>query len=677
MGGLDELDFLSDAALALDEIGPEEDIYQFVADKVAALAPDTLVVATSYDPGADATTVRAIAGPEDLKRAAEAVTGGRPLGFVVPVDARARRMLSEGKLVHVVEGLSRLTLGRWSEAWARQIEAQLGIRSVHGQYFSRKGDFLGSVALISRARSLPNVRVIEAFIRLAAIAIRRRRAEMRLREGESRFRMLAENSQDAIFRLRAGAPATFEYVSPKAAELTGHTAEELYADASLAGRCLCPEEWIGGHLRDVPKKAVVAQWRRPDGSTMWAEQKFTPIRDASGRIVAVEGIARDITTRKHAENALLEADRRKTQFLAVLSHELRNPIGSIRNALYVLGRAAPDSAHAAQARAVLDRQVTHLTRLIDDLLDVTRITRGKIRIHREVLDLTELAWSTVEDRRAAFAAAGIELEVVVSTAPVRIHADRTRVAQIIDNLLENAVKFTPSRGRAALAVHADVSTGEAVLRVRNSGPRIPPEIAARIFEPFVQADRTLDRSKGGLGLGLALVKGLVDIHGGSVQLDSDDEDGTTFTVRFPLDGTSPRVIGAPPAAQIAAPTHRRVLLIEDNEDAANSLRAALELHDNTVAIARSGPDGIAAARAFKPDVVVCDIGLPAMDGYEVARTIRSDPDLKKVSLVALTGYASPDDVARSREAGFDRHLAKPPNIDVLERLVTELTPPSS
>lgn len=675
VGDLDELEFLSNAALALDEIGPEEDIYRFVVERLAVLAPDTLVVATSYDPISESSTVRAIAGLDDMRRRADAAAGEAPLGLVFRMDEDVRRMLSEGKLLRVPDGMHQVTSRVWSVEKARRFEAATGIRSVYGQPFSRRGDFLGAVVFLSRSASLEHPRVIEAFVRLAAVAIRRRRAETGLRDSEARFRRLAENSQDAIFRLRTGESPAFEYVSPATAWLTGRTVEELYADPQLGSPCLCPEAWTkGGAIPELPDEPVVAQCRRPDGSTIWAEQKFTPIRDARGNIIAIEGIARDITKRKEAEGALIDADRRKTQFLAVLSHELRNPLGSIKSALYVLDRTPPGSEQAARARAVMERQITHLTRLIDDLLDVTRITRGKIRLQRERIDLNELVRSTVEDRRSAFASSGVELEVLAAPSAVGIRADRTRVAQVIDNLLQNAAKFTPPGGRASISVRADPATGDAVLRVRNTGARIPPDVLSHIFEPFVQADRTLDRSKGGLGLGLALVKGLVDIHGGSVNVESGGAEGTTFTVRLPLDAGAPEVARADRPIEAVAPeaSHHRVLLIEDNEDAADSLRAALELHANTVAVARTGPDGIAAARAFKPDVVVCDIGLPAMSGYEVARAIRGDPELKKLSLVALTGYASPDDVERSREAGFDRHLAKPPSIEALERIVTEL-----
>ncbi|MGZ3476203.1 MAG: hybrid sensor histidine kinase/response regulator [Polyangiales bacterium] len=667
---LDEVEFLSNATVALTELSREEDILRFVAESLARLAPESMVSTVSYDPQTGLSTVRAVAGSEDMQRLARQIAP-EPIGQTFAVDLRARQTLAEGKLLPVPGGMHQLTFGSWSVEFSRHFENTLGIRAIFGQPFSREGDFLGAVSIMSRSPSLEHTAVIEAFVRLAAVVIQRRRAEARLRESERRFRMLAENSQDVIFRLRLVPTVAFEYVSPATTQLIGHTPEQLYADARLGVDCLYPAAWLdAGELRELESEPRVARCRCHDDRYMWAEQKFTPIRDAAGRIVTVEGIARDITKRKEAEDALLEVDRRKTEFLAVLSHELRNPLGAIGNGIHVLGRAAPGSEQAKRAREVIERQIAQLTRLIDDLLDVTRITRGKIRLQRERVELTALARATVEDHRSIFAKSNIDLEMCFEPGDVFIHADRTRVRQILDNLLQNASRFTPAGGRTSVSVGTDPAAERAVLRVHNTGASIPREIRTHLFEPFVQADRTLDRSKGGLGLGLALVKGLVELHEGSVEVQSDDAHGTVFTIRLPLDTTMPRA--ARPSTPKPRRGHARVLLMEDNADAATSLRDALELDDLSIAIASTGPEGIEKARAFHPDVVVCDIGLPEMDGYEVARAIRADPELRALGLVALTGYATPEDVARSRDAGFDRHIAKPPDIDVLERVIVEL-----
>jgi len=665
----DELEFLSDVALALSELGPEVDIFQFVSEQLVPLAPSSLIMTISYDPRTGSATVRAVVGPEDMLRSAREVAG-EAIGQVLTVDQEAREILSEGKLTRVDGGVHQLTFRTWPVELARSFEERLGIRAVHGQPFSRQGDFLGAIAFASRTPTLEHARLIEVFVRLAAVAIQRRRAEAQLRESERRFRMLAENSRDVIFRLRVSPKLEFEYVSPATERVLGITPEQLYSDARLAAPCLYPEAWLtAGTPRELPLETVVAHCRLRH---VWMEQNFTPIRDASGAIIAVEGIARDITKRKQAEEALLEADRRKTEFLAVLSHELRNPLGAIRNGVYVLAHAELGGEPAQRALAVIDRQIVQLTRLIDDLLDMTRITRGKVRLHKERLELNELVRLIVEDYASAFQRGKIAIEVLTAPVDVMVFGDRTRLRQVIDNVLHNAAKFTPPGGRASVSVRVDPARNEVLVRIHNTGSSIPKELVASLFEPFVQADRTLDRGKGGLGLGLALVKGLVEMHGGSVEVESDEVAGTAFTIRLPLDTTVPDA--SRPSAQPHAPeaVHRRVLVIEDNADAAESLCSVLELHGNTVAIASNGCEGIEAARTFRPDVVLCDIGLPEMNGYEVARAIRADPALGKLPLVALTGYATPEDVGRAREAGFDRHVAKPLRFEVLERVIADL-----
>jgi CheY-like chemotaxis protein len=393
------------------------------------------------------------------------------------------------------------------------------------------------------------------------------------------------------------------------------------------------------------------------------------------------GINIDITERKRAEElraseaVLREADRQKNHFLAMLSHEPRNPLAPIRNCLYILQRAAPGGEQARRAQTVIDRQVAHMTWLIDDLLDVTRITSGKIRLQRERIDLNELAHRTVEDHRTIFARSEVRLEVLPAPAEVWVHGDRVRIAQIISNLLQNAAKFTPRRGKTTVSIESDHARGQAILTVRDTGAGIPPEMLPRLFHTFAQADSTLDRSKGGLGLGLALVKGLVEMHGGSVTAASGGPGkGAAFTIMVPLDVTAART---KPAAQpvlggAGAGTRRRVLVIEDNDDAADSLREALEMDEHVVEVAYTGREGIEKAQAFRPDVVLCDIGLPEMDGFEVARAMRADPDLGRIPLIALSGYAQPEDVAIASEAGFDAHLAKPPSIDTLQRVLAEV-----
>jgi len=368
---------------------------------------------------------------------------------------------------------------------------------------------------------------------------------------------------------------------------------------------------------------------------------------------------------------LQEADQRKNEFLAVLSHELRNPLTPIRNSVYVLERATPGSEQAKRAVQVIDRQTEQLARLVDDLLEVTRITRNRIQLQRGRLELNDVVRRSVEDYRSLFEARGVVLETQCAPEQLPINGDAARLAQVVGNLLHNAAKFTPTGGRVLVSTSAATSPGRATLRVIDTGVGIAPAVLGRLFEPFMQADATLDRSKGGLGLGLTLVKGIVEMHGGEVSAHSAGcGKGAELVVELPLDRTSAGSVK--PAQPMATHSRRRILIIEDNLDAASSLSEALRLEAHEVVVAHSGAEGLATAREFRPEVVLCDIGLPGMDGYAVARAFRADGDLRGAHLVALSGYAQPDDLQRATEAGFERHLAKPPSLDKLEELLASL-----
>jgi len=316
----------------------------------------------------------------------------------------------------------------------------------------------------------------------------------------------------------------------------------------------------------------------------------------------------------------------------------------------------------------MDRQVTHLTRLVDDLLDASRITLGKVQLRAERLDLAAVARQVVADHRAGAEAAGLTLDTHIPDVEVPVHGDPVRLAQVIDNLLTNALKFTPAGGRVEVGVEPE--DGQVALVVRDTGAGVGPDMLPRLFETFAQADRTLDRSGGGLGLGLAIVKGLAELHGGTATAASDGPGrGSTFTVTVPTRVERPALAGPPPAAPPVAPRPLRVLVVEDHRDAADSLRILLEVSGYQVAVAYTGPDGVKAAAEYRPDVVVCDIGLPGMDGYRVARALRANPATAAVRLIALTGYGQDEDRRRAREAGFDEHLTKPADPAALESLL--------
>jgi signal transduction histidine kinase/CheY-like chemotaxis protein/CHASE3 domain sensor protein len=378
---------------------------------------------------------------------------------------------------------------------------------------------------------------------------------------------------------------------------------------------------------------------------------------------------------------LAEADANRNRFLGVLAHELRNPITPIANSIHILKRSAPGSDGAQRAQAVIERQVSHLVRLIDDLFDITRISEGKIRVQKQQLDLVEMVRSSVEDHRSVFEKHGIRVNLDLPDESVFVEGDPTRLSQVVGNLLNNAIKFGEG-GMTEVSLRVDHAGGDAVLRVVDDGVGMESELLPHLFQPFSQGISGLARVRGGLGLGLALVKALVTLHDGKVAAHSDGPGrGAEFTVRLPVAkgmGTLPRQAseaGLPVSAPRRSPRRspRRVLIIEDNVDAALSLREALELDGYEVAIAHSGPEGVERAAEFAPEVVLCDIGLPGLDGYQVARRLRSEAGTRSVVLIALSGYGSPADKEQARLAGFDLHLAKPLKVPTFAQVVEELT----
>jgi two-component system CheB/CheR fusion protein len=366
------------------------------------------------------------------------------------------------------------------------------------------------------------------------------------------------------------------------------------------------------------------------------------------------------------EEALREANQRKDEFLAVLSHELRNPLGPISNSLQILDRTEPGGELATRARAILNRQVRHLASIVDDLLDLTRISRGKIELELRRVELKGLVGRAVEDHAPEFTRRQVALEFRTDAAPLWIDADPTRIVQVVGNLLQNACKFTAPGGHVRVSATRD--RGSALIQVVDDGLGIEPELFPRLFQPFAQGDQSLHRKSGGLGLGLALVKGLVELHRGTVEARSDGANrGAEFIVRLPV-LRSQHHRAEPRPLQARGPS-RRVLVVEDSVDHAETLHVLLSLSGHEVEQAHDGPTGVEKAHDFGPDIVLCDIGLPGMNGYEVARALRADPAHASTLLVAVTGYGQPEDKRRSAEAGFDHHLRKPVTLDQLESIV--------
>jgi two-component system CheB/CheR fusion protein len=411
--------------------------------------------------------------------------------------------------------------------------------------------------------------------------------------------------------------------------------------------------------------------RQPDGQVL--DVRLTAAVPESGSyflmaLVDITEAKRRETELARAQSELRENDRRKDEFLAVLSHELRNPLASIRSSLFVLTKADPGSPPSRSSLAIIDRQLTHLTRLVDDLLDATRITQGKVRLAVEQVEVGALVHKLVADHRPLLEADGLQLLVQIEPATFWVEGDPARLTQALGNLLGNAAKFTPRGGVVSVSVKREDQ--QVAVRVRDTGAGIAPSVMAHVFEPFRQAPQAIDRSQGGLGLGLATVKGLVELHRGSVAIASEGPgQGTELTVTLPL--KAPPAVTAPVEESVeVAP--RRVMVIEDNIDNAESLRDALSFSGYEVCVAHNGPDALAAAGGFHPDVIICDIGLPGMDGYEVARTLRKDRSFDAVHLVALSGYTQPGDREKATAAGFIRHVAKPVRLEALDRLFAGL-----
>jgi len=400
---------------------------------------------------------------------------------------------------------------------------------------------------------------------------------------------------------------------------------------------------------------------RPDGSRLLVEVHATPFFDDHGALNGAVNIVLDITDRKRAETALKETHRRKDEFLATLAHELRNPLAPIRNAVELLRIRNLTEQERQEARDIIERQLCQMSRLVDDLLDASRITTGKIRLQKTPVSLATVVSDAVELSRHLIDASEHELTITLPPGTVELDGDAIRLVQVFSNLLTNAAKYTPQGGQILLT--AELQDGEAVVSVRDTGIGIDAQHLPHVFEMFSQVAPALERSQGGLGIGLSLVRGLVELHGGSIEPRSAGVGkGSEFIVRLSLAGTLRRVEDAklePSSLPTEPPTRRRVLVVDDNRDAAQSLAMLLREMGHETRTSSDGLEAVQAAATFQPDVMLLDIGLPNLDGYEVARRIRRQPWGKRILLAALTGWGQDEDKSGSKTAGFDRHLTKP------------------
>jgi PAS domain S-box-containing protein len=504
-----------------------------------------------------------------------------------------------------------------------------------------------------------------------------------LGDGEEQHRLLMECVTDyAIFFLdpdgrvatwNAGAERIFGYPER---EIVGQPFSRLFPPQDVQNNLPAKE------LKTAREsgRANDDRWLvRKGGSLLWCKGMITALRDEAGQLRGFAKVLRDCTQQKRLEEILhqraeelAEEARRKDEFLAVLAHELRNPLAPIRNALQVIRLGNHDPGLVEQMRAMAERQVAHLTRLVDDLLDLSRISRGLMRLLAELVDVAQPVQQAIESVRPLLQERGLTLSVSLPPEPVCVEADPTRLQQVAGNLLTNAGKYTDPGGHILLTVRQEGA--EVVLRVRDTGIGIHPEMLPRVFNLFVQVERRLDRSQGGLGVGLTLVRKLVEMHGGTATAHSEGPGkGSEFVVRLPAlseerkeELRRKQVNAKQPVDSSPA---RRLLVVDDNADAAESLAVLFRLEGHEVRVACDGPAALAAARASPPEVVVLDLGMPGMDGFEVARRLRKQPTLKDTLLVALTGWAQEEDRRRCFEAGFDGHLPKPVDLDALRQFL--------
>jgi len=492
---------------------------------------------------------------------------------------------------------------------------------------------------------------------------------------QARLAAIVESSQDAIVGWTlAGTITTW---NTAATRMFGYTAEEVAGQPISLILSIGQQEEMDLVVSRLWRGEPVAPFESvrltKDGRQLYVSVALSPVTSPAARPTAASAIFRDITDLKRARQALEEETRRKDEFLALLGHELRNPLAPLRTSLDVLRTKGADEEHKRVALEVMDRQLAQTTSLVDQLLDASRISSGKIVLHSEEIDLVEVARTSAEDQRALIEQSGLNLELELHAAPLWVSGDPVRLAQVVSNLLANGAKFTDAGGTVTVAAQADARQSAAVLTVRDNGIGIEPEALDRLFQPFSQAGRTRARARGGLGLGLALVRSLVASHGGTVEARSEGRGkGAEFVVRLPLAATKGKPAGPPAPRPEEDARPYRVLLVEDNRVAAESLRTLLELAGYTVEVAGDGLSGLALAGSFHPEVVLCDIGLPGeMDGYAVASALSQGEDGRPY-LIALSGYGQPADRERARKAGFDRHLAKPADPSALRRLLADL-----
>jgi PAS domain S-box-containing protein len=587
-------------------------------------------------------------------------------------DANDAFLSTSGYTREEILGRTPLELGLWvdpaqRDEGIRELKAGRTVRSMECRFRVKSGEERMTVLSADIVMFDGEACILSALTDITD----RTRAEAALRESERRF-MVAFHANPLPMSITSLRDHRHLEVNEAAVRHSGYSREEMLGHTKPPlGFWVTAEQrervlrllHSEGRARDLE---VTFRTRGGEERQLLVNSEVITFEDEP----AVLSVSLDITERKQHEESLRAANRAKDEFLAMLGHELRNPLGTLTNAVAVLERLPGDET-MRHVVAIIGRQTGHLARLVDDLLDVARVTSGKIELQRRPVELRALAGRCLD----ALAQAGRTERhtVVLEGLPVHVDGDAARLEQVLNNLVDNALKYTPGSGRVTITTER---AGEAaVLRVRDTGQGIRTDLLAHVFDLFVQEPQSLARSRGGLGLGLALVKRLVELHGGSVAVwSAGPGQGSEFTVRLPAAAPPVTAAGRPGAgARPAAARSRRVLVVEDSADARQSLRLLLELAGHEVEACEDGPSGLARLRAFRPDVALIDLGLPGMDGYAMAREARGRPETRAIRLVAVTGYGQAEDRRRALAAGFDLHVTKPVDASMLDAVLGPAT----
>ncbi|HKY90381.1 MAG TPA: ATP-binding protein [Nevskiaceae bacterium] len=576
------------------------------------------------------------------------------------VDA-ALRVAAKGEAPYAIEFRLAMPDGRvaWlAERAQRRVDAETG-----------KPHLIGAAVDISERKQAEQM-LLDNELRLSRQLVEQARAQAELQESEARFRTLVASIPQLVFTARPNGEVF--WFNERWYEYTGTTPAQMENEGWV--RCHDPamlvmvrKAWADGVAAGGPIQ-MTFPLRGADGKYRPFLTRVTPLKDEQGRVLQWLGTSTDVSELRALEEQLRESDRRKDEFLATLAHELRNPLAPILTGLEVLKRSGGITPELEPTRAMMDRQVSHMARLLEDLLDVSRITRGTLELRKQQVDLAAVIGAAVETSRPLIDARRHRLTVIPSFDTVEVEADPHRLAQVFSNLLNNAAKYSESGGHILLTV--EKQGYEVIVAIRDTGIGIAPSMIERVFEMFSQAAPSLERRYGGLGIGLSLARQLAEMHGGTITAGSDGiGKGAEFTVRLPIAVSASAVTASAPVTAQGSVQPLKIVVADDNRDAAEALAAMLSLQGDDVRVAYDGHAAVDLVRRFAPDVALLDIGMPRLNGYDACRRIRALPDGHRILCVALTGWGQDQDRRRSEEAGFNSHLVKPVSAETFEKLL--------